>query len=270
MADIHATAVIDPGVELGADVSVGPFTYIACGARIGDGCRIGPGVTIHGFARIGRGVRIHAGAVIADEPQDLGFENADSFVEIGDACWIREHVTIHRGSKAGSVTVVGPGCMLMAGAHLAHNVQLGEKVMLVSGVLLAGYVQVGDRAIMSGNSGAHQFTRIGRLALVSANTVVTQDVPPFCVTPHVTSNRVIGLNVIGMRRAGMSADERREVRRVFKAYYREGLSGRTAVSELERRFPSGPAHDFVEFIKGTRRGVCRYGRSVIEPDESGD
>lgn len=255
---IHPAAIVEPGAELGTDVSVGPFSFIEAGAKIGDGCRIGPNVTIFRYAVIGRKVRIHANAVIADEPQDLGFEGLESFARVGDNCWIREGVTIHRGAKAGTFTEVGEGCLLMANSHVAHNARLGSRVIMANGALLAGHVEVGDRAFLSGNCGIHQFTRIGRLALVTGSTVATKDVPPFCITRHCHSNVVGALNVVGMRRAGFTAQERTDIRRAFKVLYCSGLNITQAVAQIETDFPSGPAHEFVDFIRASKRGICRY------------
>ena len=186
-------------------------------------------------------------------------------MRIGDNCWIREGVTIHRGAKAGTWTEVGEGCLLMANSHVAHNVRLGSKVILVNGALLAGYVEVGDRAFLSGNCGVHQFTRIGRLAMVTGSTIATKDVPPFCATRHNSANTVGGLNVVGMRRAGLTAQDRTDVRRVFKMLYCSGLNVTQAVEQLEAAFPTGPAHEFVDFVRDSKRGICRYdGRTDAE------
>jgi len=192
MKNIHHTAVVEDGAEIGEDVSIGPFAFIQAGARIGEGCRIGSNAVVFKYATIGRNVRIHSCAVIADEPQDMGFDGSDSFVKIGDGCIIREGVTIHRGSKAGTTTEVGEGCMLMANSHVAHNVRIGNRAIIVNGVLLAGYVEIGEGAFLSGNCGIHQFCRVGRLALVTGCTVITKDIPPFCMTIHSESNVLSG------------------------------------------------------------------------------
>ena len=237
---IHPTAVIGPGVELGEGVSVGPHAVIFTGVSVGPR------------------TRIHAGAVLGDEPQDLGFKGGDSRVRIGADCVIREHVTIHRGTKPGTETVVGDGCFLMAGSHLAHNVVLGQRVILANGALLAGYVQVGDAAFVSGNTVVHQFVRIGRLAMLSGGGAISQDVPPFCTTRGGSLNNVAGLNVVGLRRAGFTPAQRLDVRRAFKLLYRSGLNTRQAVEAIRAQFADGPPRELADFAAGARRGIVAF------------
>lgn len=267
MSAIHPTAVVEKGVELGENVEIGPFAVVRSGARIGDGCHIGPHAVIFGEAQLGARCRVHAGAVIGDLPQDLAFRGASSRVIIGDDCTIREGVTIHRGTKEGSETVVGPRCFLMAYCHLAHNVRLGERVILANGALLAGYVTVDDFAFVSGNCAIHQFCRIGRLAMVGGGAILTKDCPPYCTVRSNDLNRVTGLNVIGMRRAGMDPAARAAVKAAFSLLYRSGLNTAQAVVALRERFPSGPAAAFAEFISASARGICAGPKSAKKIDE---
>ncbi|MDP6491366.1 MAG: acyl-ACP--UDP-N-acetylglucosamine O-acyltransferase [Kiritimatiellia bacterium] len=253
---IHETAVIDKGAELGTNVEVGPFTCIMDGAVIGDGCTIGPQATIFGSVTMGSGCEVHAGAVLGDTPQDVGFKNTSSSVAIGNDCVIREGVTIHRGTEEGSETVVGDECFLMAFSHLAHNVVLANNVILANGALLAGYVEVGERAFVSGNVGVHQFVKIGRLAMLGGGAVATKDVPPFCMLKNAEHNTVIGLNVVGMRRSGMSFEERKAVQRAFKVLFLSGFNASQAKDRLEELFPEGPASEFAAFITASTRGLC--------------
>lgn len=258
---IHATALISKKAELGSDVDVAPYAIIGDHCRIGDRCIIGPHVIIHPFTTLGAGTRVHAGAVIGDLPQDVGFNGGRSEVIIGANCIIREGVTIHRGTKEGTRTVVGDGCFLMACSHLGHNVQLGQSVIVANGALLAGYVEVGDRAFISGNAVVHQFCRIGRLAMLSGLSAIGKDVPPYCVTAAVTRNRVAGLNIVGMRRAGLGAEERRQIKAAFDILYRSGLNVSQAVERIKALFPSGPAADFWQFAEASKRGLCAFGKT---------
>lgn len=265
--NIHPTAIIDKTAVLGANVTVGPFCVIDHDTRIGDGTVIGPHVVIHPYTSVGPDCRIHAGAVLGDLPQDLAFKKDDvSYVRIGARCTIREGVTIHRGTKPETATVVGDGCFLMANSHLGHNVQLGNLVILANGVLLAGYVQVGDRAFISGNTAVHQFDRIGRLAMVSGNAALSKDVPPFCMVPSARRNRITGMNIVGMRRAGMSPAERKDVKAAFALLFRSGLNTSDAVARILEKFPSGPGREIGEFTAGAKRGICRF----VGTDEDGD
>jgi UDP-N-acetylglucosamine acyltransferase len=255
---IHPTAQVEKGAELGEGVTVGPFAFIAAGAKVGDGCVVGPHAVIYRHVTLAAKCQVHAGAVLGDTPQDLAFKDVPTFVRIGEGTVLREHVTIHRGTKEGTETVVGDGCFLMANSHLAHNVRLGNQVILANGVLLAGYVEVGDRAFLSGNVVVHQFTRIGRVAMLSGGSGIGKDVPPFCVTPGITRNVVAGLNVVGMRRAGLNPAARAEVKEAFRILYRSGLNVKQALPELQARFTTGPGREFADFVAASKRGVCPF------------
>jgi len=264
---IHPTAVIESGAQLGQDVTVGAYTVIERNVAVGDRCAIGPHVHLQGHTTLGEGCRVHTGAVIGDLPQDLGFKDDVSYVRIGRQCVIREHVTIHRGTKAGSATEVGDDCFLMAHSHLAHNVKLGERVIMANGVLLAGYVEVGDRAFISGNAAVHQMCRIGTLAMVGGMSALSKDVPPFCTVRTHSINAVVGLNVVGMRRAGLGADERLAVKRVFNLLYRSGLNVTQALERIRREYPEGAGRQIGDFVEQSRRGICRLSTTSADPEE---
>lgn len=266
----HPTAQIDPGARIGTGVTIGPFAVVDRDVELGDGCVLGPHVTILRHTRLGPGCRVHAGAVLGDVPQDLAFRDVPSFVEIGGGSTIREGVTIHRGTKEGTVTRTGENCFLMANSHLAHNVQLGNRVTLANGVLLAGYVEVGDDVFMGGNAAVHQFCRVGRLAMVGGLSAVSKDVPPFCMVATGGYNRVVGLNAVGLRRAGVSSDNRLAARRAFRRIFLEGAHLREAAQAVCREIPGGPAQELAEFILSSKRGVCAHrSRDGHEDDADG-
>jgi UDP-N-acetylglucosamine acyltransferase len=264
---IHATALIDPKARLGRNVTVGPFAVIEADVEIGDNCTVGPHATVMRYTTLGEGCRVHAGAVLGDWPQDMGFKPDElSHVRIGKHVTLREFVTIHRGTKAGTVTELGDGCFLMANAHVAHNVRLGARVIIANGVLLAGYVDVGDGAFLSGHVVVHQFVRIGRLAMVGGASGLSKDVPPFCMVGGMARNQVAGLNVIGMRRAGLNPDQRKAVKAAFGTLYRSGLNVGQAVKEIKATAQAGSAAaEMAAFVEESKRGICRYGA-----DESGE
>jgi UDP-N-acetylglucosamine acyltransferase len=249
MTRIHSTAVIEEGATLADDVEVGPHAVIYRYVSVGPGCRI------------------HAGAVLGDTPQDLAFKGIESRVRIGAGCTIREHVTIHRGTKEGTETVVGKGCYLMAGSHLAHNVALGNSVVLANNVMLAGYVEVGDGVFMGGGAGVHQFVRVGRLAMLGGNCGISKDVPPFCTTRGATPNRVSALNVVGLRRAGFTPDQRSEIRAAFKILYASGLNVSQAVARLRADFTSDVVREFADFVAASKRGICALAREGEQDSE---
>jgi len=266
--NIHPTAVIEDGAELDADVRVGPLACIQAGVRVGAGCVIGPHAVLFRGTTLGPRCRVHAHAVLGDTPQDLAFRGGESFVRIGADCILREGVTIHRGTKPDTATEVGDGCFLMANSHLGHNVRLGRRVILANGALLGGYAEVGDGAFLSGNTLVHQFTRVGRLAILGGGSAVSKDVPPFCMVRSVTVNIVIGLNVVGLRRAGLTPEERLQIKRAFRLVYHAGLTMREAVARIRRELPAGPAAEFAAFIELSRRGIC--GRRRGAPDAAAE
>ena len=254
---IHPQAFVDPKAELGTDVSVGAFAFIGAHTTIGDGCRIDPHAVIHPYTRLGRGCAVHAAAVLGDRPQDLAFDgDTVSYVEIGEECVFREGVTVHRGTKPDTVTRIGNRCFLMANSHVAHNCQLGDDVIFANGVLLGGYVEIGDRAFLSGNVVVHQFCRVGALAMLSGLSAASKDVPPYCILENSETNRLAGLNVVGMRRAGLTPDQRADVKRVFQLLFRREVNLRDAIEESATQFPNGPAAVMWQFAQASKRGVC--------------
>lgn len=258
---IHQTAVVSDKARLGSNVAIGPYSVIEGDVEIGDNCRIGPHVSVFRHTRLGAGCEVHACAALGGTPQDKGFKDTESFVDIGADCIIRESVTVHRGTAEGSVTRIGERCFLMALSHVAHNCTLGNDVILANCVMLAGHVAVGDRVFVSGGAGIHQFVRIGRLAFIGGNCVCGKDVPPFCMVEPCTWNGVKGLNVIGMRRAGMSSEERLQVKRVFKLLYGSGLNVKQALEKIDTMEGDIP-REMAEFIRSSERGICGSGLSV--------
>jgi UDP-N-acetylglucosamine acyltransferase len=194
--------------------------------------------------------------VIADLPQDLAFEGGESYVRIGDRVIIREGVTIHRGTKPDTSTIIGDECFLMGFSHFAHNVKLGRKVIVVNGSLLAGYVEVDDGAFISGNVSIHQFCRVGKLAMMGGMSGVSKDIPPFCTAASLERNRVSGLNTVGLKRAGYKPDQRKAIKRAFDLLYRESLDIATALERIRQEVEPDIAEEFCSFIEGSTRGIC--------------
>jgi len=260
---------VSASARLGAGVSIGPFGVIENDVEIGDGCILGPHVTILSGTTLGKECRVHAGAVLGDLPQDQAFRDAVTFVHIGDRSVIRECATVHRGTKPGTITAIGDDCLLMACSHVGHNARLGNRVTLANGALLGGYAEVGDRAFISANCLVHQFTRIGTLAMMAGGSATQMDVPPFCITRSVTSNMVIGLNVVGLRRAGFSADDRNALKRAFDILYRSGLSVSSAIAAIEEQIDTPPARELCSFLRDSKRGICKFFRELRKPGDEG-
>ena len=264
---IHPSAIIGKSVQLGEGNEIGPGCVLEDGVVLGSrntlwmNVYVGPGTTL------GDDNQIHMGAVIGHAPQDLTFAGAPSYTKIGSRNIIREYVTIHRGTKEGSSTAIGDDNYLMANAHVGHNCQVGSKVTLVNLATLAGYCTVEDGALLSGMIVLHQFTRIGRLAMVSGLSAVNKDVPPYLLCggrPAV----IQGLNVVGLRRAGIAIPAREDIKRAYKLLYREGLNRGHALEAIERECRSPEAGYLLEFVRRSERGICAGIGTEEEGDES--
>ncbi len=253
---IHPTAIVEPGAQLGEDVEVGPYACISGEAEIGAHTIVQSHAVIEGTVRLGTENQIGHGAVIGSFPQDLSFKaGTRSWVEIGNGNVIREHVTIHRGTAESSATCIGNDNFLMAGAHLGHNCTIGNNVIIANNCLLGGYVTVEDNAFLGGGCVFHQFMRVGRLAITQGISGFSKDIPPFVVAAGV--NRVVGLNVVGLRRAGFSAEERAEIRAAFALLYETGLNVSQALARAHEQSWAAPAKAFFDFVAGAkRRGIC--------------
>ena len=251
---IHPTAIIHPKAKLDSTASVGPFAVIDEGVELGANCVIGPHVYLTGLTVIGTGNQFHAGCVIGDAPQDLKYKNEPTRLRIGDNNVFREHTTVHRSTKLDSETVVGSHNFFMANSHVAHNCVIGNHVILANGALLGGHAVVQDRAFISGNCLVHQFTCVGTLALMQGGAAISKDLPPFCVA--LRDNEMCGLNVIGLRRAGFAAEERLELKRLYHLLFRNGKNLREALAEARSNFTSVPAKVLIDFIAEAKRGVC--------------
>jgi UDP-N-acetylglucosamine acyltransferase len=251
---IHSTAIIHRKADLDPTVQVGPYAVVDEGAVVGPHCLIGPHVHLTGLTTIGAHNRFHAGCVIGDAPQDLKYQNEPTRLRIGEHNVFREHTTVHRSNQIDEDTVIGSNCFLMQHCHLGHNTRLGDYVIVAGGALLAGHVTVDDRAFISGNCLVHQFVRIGTLAMMQGGAAISKDLPPFTIARG--NNSIAGLNIVGLRRAGFSREERLELKRAYHLLCRTDGRLSERLAEARSQFSSGPAQDLVHFIASARRGVC--------------
>jgi UDP-N-acetylglucosamine acyltransferase len=257
---IHETAVIYPGARLGRDVEVGPYSVIGENVFIGDGTKIGAHVVIEGWTTIGRECMIYHGACLGGPPQDLKFKDEKSFLYIGDNTAIREYAVIHRATGEGEETRVGSHCMIMGATHIAHNCQVGNYVIMSNSAGLAGHVIVEDRAIISGMSGVHQFVKIGRNAMIGGASKVVQDVPPFVIADGRPA-RVCGLNSVGIARAGINEEARRDLKKAYRLLFRSGMKLSEAIVAMEQELDSSePVDHLLRFLRNVNRGICRSRR----------
>jgi len=263
---IHPTAIIHPKAKLDATVRVGPLAVIDESVELGANCIVGPHVYLTGRTKIGANNSFHAGCVIGDAPQDLKYKNEPTRLRIGDGNVFREHVIIHRSTILDGETIIGSSNFFMANSHIGHNCVVGNHVILANGALLGGHAVVQDRAFISGNCLVHQFCRVGTLAMMQGGAAVSQDVPPFTIA-HNGLNLICGLNIIGLRRANVPAQERMELKKIYHLLFRSGKNLREALAEAGKNFASAPAKILLEFVTGAKRGVCAdVGRATDEEE----
>lgn len=261
---IHPTAVIHPKAQIDAGAEIKPYAVIDEHVSLGANCIVGPHVHLTGHTVIGAGNIFHAGCVIGDAPQDLKYKGEPTRLRIGDNNVFREHVTVHRSARIAEETVIGSNNFLMANCHVGHNCILGDHIILANGALLGGQVEVADRAFISGNCLVHQFVRIGTLALMQGGSAISKDLPPFTIARG--DNGICGLNIIGLRRAGFAAEQRLELKKLYRALFRSGKNFRAALDEAQKLFTSDAAKTMLEFVAASKRGVCADVGETDVPD----
>ncbi len=256
---VHPTAIVDPGASLGADVVVGPFCRIGAEVELGDGARLVSHVVIEGRTRIGRNARIYPFAVLGMEPQDVKYRGEPTELIIGDNVLIREQVTFNRGTPGGGgVTRIGSNGLFLIGAHVAHDCTVGNHVIMSNHATLGGKVIVEDSVVFGGLAAVHQFVRIGRHAMIGGLAAVAQDVIPFgmVIGNHA---RLVGLNLVGLKRRGFSKDVINTLRNAFRTLFAGPglLAERIARVEAEYQ-GEAEVMEIIRFIHGaSRRSLCQ-------------
>jgi UDP-N-acetylglucosamine acyltransferase len=259
---VHPTAVVSSGARLGAGVAVGPYAVVEDDGAIGDRTEIRAHAVIKRYTTLGAANQVHEGAVLGGEPQDVGFGGGETRLQIGDGNRIREHVTVHRASRPGGVTVVGSECFLMAGVHVAHDCRIGDRAILANTTALAGHVEIGERAFVSGGVLVHQFARIGRLAMIGGHSSVRLDCLPF-VTSDGDPARARSLNLVGLRRAGMTAPQVRMLKEAYRLLLRRGLLLEDALAKMAA-LQDPLVDEMVAFVRGSKRG---FGHATRDADD---
>jgi UDP-N-acetylglucosamine acyltransferase len=254
---IHPTAIVHPQAQLDSTVEVGPYAIIDAGVQVGAHCRVGPHAHLTGQTRIGTHNQFHTGCVIGDAPQDLKYQNEPTHVRIGDHNVFREHVTVHRSTKPDGETVIGSNNFLMVNSHVGHNARLGNHVILANGALLAGHVTVDDRVFISGNCLVHQFVRIGTLALMQGGSGISKDLPPYTIARG--DNGICGLNIIGLRRAGLDSAARLELKQLYHALFRQPGRWQDKLRSAHGEFKGEAAKVLLGFVAISKRGICSDG-----------
>jgi UDP-N-acetylglucosamine acyltransferase len=264
MANIHATAVVDPSAKLGTNVEIGPYSVIGRDVALGDGVVVYSHAVIAGHTTLGAGCRVFPFAAVGTPPQDVKYRGEPSTLIIGAGTTIREHVTVNPGTEGGHMkTVVGANCLLMIGAHVAHDCELGDNVTLVNGATLGGHVSIGTGAIIGGLSAVHQFVRIGAYAFVGGMTGITADVIPFGMA---IGNRasLCGLNIVGLKRKGFPREQIHELRQAYRMLFSSEGTLKERLEDVEQMFSSNPlAKQIIDFIK------TESDRSFCVPNRAG-
>ncbi len=258
-ATIHPTAVVAEGAQIGAGAFIGPYCVVGPHVRLGANVRLHSHVVVDGITTIGDDTEVYPFASVGSPPQDLKYKNEPSQLVIGKRCKIREHVTLNPGTEGGGMmTRVGDDCLLMIGAHVAHDCQIGNHVILVNHATLAGHVQVGDHAIIGGNSAVHQFVRIGAHAMIGGMSGVDNDVIPFG-TVMGDRARLAGLNLVGLERRGFDREQIMALRNAYRMLFApEGTFSERLDGVAENYGTFDVVADVVGFIrKKSSRAICQ-------------
>lgn len=256
---IHPLSSVSSKAKIGHGVVIGPFCVVEKGVEIGDGCVLESRVSIKEGTIIGENNHFCEGAVIGGMPQHLAVPEECGLVVIGSENTFRENVTVHRAMKESNATIVGDSNLLMVNVHVAHDCRLGDNIVLVNNTMLAGHVTVGNKVNISGAVGVHQFCRIGEYAMVGGQAHIVQDVPPFVTVDGLTSN-IVGLNMIGLRRGGFSAEDIKQLKEAYQIAFRSQLPWREVLKTLEEQFTKGAVVELTRFFATTTRGIIREGR----------
>ena len=250
-------ASIHPDAQIGKDVVIGPFVTIEEDVVIGDGTRIDANACILKGSRIGKNCHICSGAVIAGEPQDLKFRGEYSTAEIGDNTTIREFVTVNRGTASRGKTVVGNNCLIMAYSHIAHDCILKNNIIVANASQIAGEVEIDDFATIGGGTLMHQFSKIGPHVMIQGGSHINKDVPPYAVVGRIPTV-FAGINLIGLRRRGFSAEQIEDIQNIYRILFNSGLNNTEALNKIEAEVAdSEEKRVIVEFIKSSDRGIVK-------------
>jgi len=262
---IHSSALVDTGAKIHESVEIGPFCIIEKDVEIGEGCVLDSSVRLHSGTILGKNNRVFHGASLGGLPQDLGFKpETKTFFIAGDNNLIREGCILHRGTKEGGATRIGDNNYVMGNVHLAHDVQLGNGIIIIQNSIIAGHVHIMDYAFISGLVAIHQFVHVGPYTMVAGCSKIVKDIPPYS-TVDGNPATVIGLNSVGLKRKGFSAETRNAIKRVYKTIYHSGLNTKQALQELRKETYSPDVEQVIKFFESSKRGVTDH-----RPIGSGD
>lgn len=255
---VHPTAVVHPQARIGAGVHIGPFAVIGPEVTLAKGVRVGAHSVIEGRTQIGAETQLSAHVCLGGPPQDRKHDGVPTRLVIGERNVFREFVTVHCGSSEGrGETRIGDDGYFMANSHVAHDALVGSGVMLANSAAIAGHCEIGDGAVLGGLAGIHQHVRIGRLAMVGAGAMCSQDVPPFTIAQGDRA-RLFGLNIVGLRRAGVDTEVVRALKEAWRLVFTSGLAMRAGMHQAREAVGGVAEVDaFLAFLDAAPRGVCR-------------
>jgi UDP-N-acetylglucosamine acyltransferase len=251
---IHPTAVVDSRAQIDPSADIGPYAIVGPDVQIGARTRVLAHACIVGFTIIGADNEIHTGAAVGTAPQHLAYKGAPVHTIIGDHNIIREYASINGSFVEGSRTVIGSDNYLMIQSHVGHDCIVGNRIVLCNGSLLSGHVEVEDRAFISGLVAVHQFTRVGELVMCAGITRVNRDVPPYMMV--YGDSEVVGLNVVGLRRAGISAAARAEIGLAYEILFEQRRSLPSAIAALKSEPRCPEVQHIIAFLEKSKRGIC--------------
>jgi UDP-N-acetylglucosamine acyltransferase len=256
-AQIHPTAIVDPGAEIGAGTIVGPYCVIGTNVALGENCWLQHHVTLQGPTQAGAKNKFYAYCSIGQQTQDLKYAGEPTYLEIGDENTFREFVTVNRSTTKDGKTRVGSRGNFLAYSHVGHDCTVGDEVVFSNNGTLAGHVQVGDNAVMGGLTAVHQFCRIGRFAITGGCSKIVQDIPPFMIADGNPAE-IRGVNLVGLERKNYPADKIKLIKEAFRLIYRSKYNTAQALEAVRKELPqSDEVREIVEFIEKTERGIIR-------------
>ncbi|MBI3548957.1 MAG: acyl-ACP--UDP-N-acetylglucosamine O-acyltransferase [Elusimicrobia bacterium] len=265
MSNIHPTAVVHPTAKIDPTVKIDPYAVIGEEVALGAGTWIGAHATVE-FTTMGKDNKIFPGAHVGGAPQDLKYAGERTRLVMGDGNKVRETVTLNRGTSSTGETRIGSGCLFMAYSHVAHDCRIGDGVVVVNCVGIAGHVEIGDFTVIGGLVGIHQFVRIGRYCMVGGGSMVGKDIPSFC-TCQGDRATLRGLNLIGMRRAGLGREAISAVKEAYKGLFLSGQTLETAIAQMKDSSPSAEVSQMIDFIERSKRGVMRPAAGAEQEEE---
>jgi UDP-N-acetylglucosamine acyltransferase len=255
MNHIHPTAIVGSKAKLGKNVTINAFTIIEDDVEIGEDCDIGPHVVVYNGARIGKRVKIMQGASVSNIPQDLKFANEESLFYIENDTVIREFVTLHRGTIETGFSRIGKNSLIMAYAHVAHDVTIGENSIISNAVQIAGHVTIGDYVIIGGSTVVHQFCKVGDHSMIGGGFRIVKDIPPYVIAGNEPL-KFSGLNLVGLRRRGFSNDDINSLKEVYNLLYNSGLNISQAKEKINSKLIKNKyVQNILKFIDESSRGI---------------